>query len=268
MEHVEEAGVHSGDAACTLPPSTLSDDQIRRLREEGTYAIAKGCHVQGLINVQYAFMANTLYVIEANPRASVPCHSPPRPPAWHWRAPPPASWPAKPSPISVPTVCCCPRATAATSTPASRSRSRNPCCRSSASAPRWARPSTSCSDLRCVPPVRSWASTVTSTRLRQEPARRLRRWPADHGNVFISVNDTDKRQLPLIAVRLEELGFKLWATGGHRLRASPLRHRVEHRGQDQHPRGYRSGSPGRGASRCRIRGQERGSALSRKARST
>ena len=52
MEHVEEAGVHSGDAACTLPPSTLSDDQIRRLRE-GTYAIAKGCHVQGLINVQY-----------------------------------------------------------------------------------------------------------------------------------------------------------------------------------------------------------------------
>ncbi len=46
MEHVEEAGVHSGDAACTLPPSTLSDDQIRRLRE-GTYAIAKGCHVQG-----------------------------------------------------------------------------------------------------------------------------------------------------------------------------------------------------------------------------
>ncbi|MRZ82688.1 carbamoyl phosphate synthase large subunit, partial [Paeniclostridium sordellii] len=67
MEHVEEAGVHSGDAACTLPPSTLSDDQIRRLRE-GTYAIAKGCHVQGLINVQYAFMANTLYVIEANPR--------------------------------------------------------------------------------------------------------------------------------------------------------------------------------------------------------
>ena len=69
MEHVEEAGVHSGDAACTLPPSTLSDDQIRRLRE-GTYAIAKGCGVQGLINVQYAFMANTLYVIEANPRAS------------------------------------------------------------------------------------------------------------------------------------------------------------------------------------------------------
>ena len=69
MEHIEEAGVHSGDAACTLPPSTLSDDQIRRLRE-GTYAISKGCGVKGLINVQYAFMANTLYVIEANPRAS------------------------------------------------------------------------------------------------------------------------------------------------------------------------------------------------------
>ena len=45
MEHIEEAGVHSGDAACTLPPSTLSDDQIRRLRE-GTYAISKGCGVR------------------------------------------------------------------------------------------------------------------------------------------------------------------------------------------------------------------------------
>ena len=69
MEHVEEAGVHSGDAACTLPPSTLSDDQIHRLRQ-ATLAIAQGCRVQGLINVQYAFMSNTLYVIEANPRAS------------------------------------------------------------------------------------------------------------------------------------------------------------------------------------------------------
>ncbi|MDN6623201.1 MAG: carbamoyl-phosphate synthase large subunit, partial [Bifidobacterium crudilactis] len=69
MEHVEEAGVHSGDAACTLPPCTLSEDQIRRLRE-GTLSIAQGCGVRGLINVQYAFMANTLYVIEANPRAS------------------------------------------------------------------------------------------------------------------------------------------------------------------------------------------------------
>lgn len=69
MEHVEEAGVHSGDAACTLPPSTLSDDQIHRLRQ-ATLAIAQGCRVQGLINVQYAFMSNALYVIEANPRAS------------------------------------------------------------------------------------------------------------------------------------------------------------------------------------------------------
>lgn len=69
MEHVEEAGVHSGDAACTLPPSTLSDDQIHRLRQ-ATLAIAQGCRVQGLINVQYAFMSNILYVIEANPRAS------------------------------------------------------------------------------------------------------------------------------------------------------------------------------------------------------
>lgn len=78
--NMREAGVHSSDAALHLASSTLSDDQIRRLRE-GTYAIAKGCGVQGLINVQYAFMANTLYVIEANPRASVPYRSLPRRPA-------------------------------------------------------------------------------------------------------------------------------------------------------------------------------------------
>lgn len=69
MEHIQEAGVHSGDAACSLPPCTLSDGQIARLRQ-ATYAIAKACGVQGLINVQYAYMANALYVIEANPRAS------------------------------------------------------------------------------------------------------------------------------------------------------------------------------------------------------
>ena len=69
MGHIEEAGVHSGDAACALPPNTLSLYQIRRLHED-TYAIGKGCNVQGLFNVQYAFMANTLYVTEAYPRAS------------------------------------------------------------------------------------------------------------------------------------------------------------------------------------------------------
>ncbi len=69
MEHIEEAGVHSGDSACALPPITLGDLEIGRIRES-TEAIAKGVGVLGLINIQFALSSDILYVIEANPRAS------------------------------------------------------------------------------------------------------------------------------------------------------------------------------------------------------
>lgn len=69
MEHIEEAGIHSGDSACTLPPITLGPDVIDRVRE-ATYAIASGVGVRGLINIQFALASDVLYVIEANPRAS------------------------------------------------------------------------------------------------------------------------------------------------------------------------------------------------------
>lgn len=69
MEHIEEAGIHSGDSACVLPPMTLSDTEIARIRRS-TEAIAAGVGVRGLINIQFALMSDTLYVIEANPRAS------------------------------------------------------------------------------------------------------------------------------------------------------------------------------------------------------
>ncbi|TDT33465.1 carbamoyl-phosphate synthase large subunit [Naumannella halotolerans] len=69
MEHIEEAGVHSGDSACTLPPITLGEEVIERIRE-ATEAIAAGVGVRGLINIQYALAGDTLYVLEANPRAS------------------------------------------------------------------------------------------------------------------------------------------------------------------------------------------------------
>jgi carbamoyl-phosphate synthase large subunit len=69
MEHIEEAGVHSGDSACTLPPVTLGRDVINRVRE-ATLGIAKGIGVQGLLNVQFAIGQGVLYVLEANPRAS------------------------------------------------------------------------------------------------------------------------------------------------------------------------------------------------------
>ncbi|WP_353648415.1 carbamoyl-phosphate synthase large subunit [Nakamurella sp. A5-74] len=69
MEHIEEAGVHSGDSACVLPPITLGRGDIAKVREHTT-KLALGIGVRGLMNVQYALKGETLYVLEANPRAS------------------------------------------------------------------------------------------------------------------------------------------------------------------------------------------------------
>jgi carbamoyl-phosphate synthase large subunit len=69
MEHIEEAGIHSGDSACVLPPVTLGATDRERVRTS-TEAIARGIGVLGLLNVQYALLAGVLYVLEANPRAS------------------------------------------------------------------------------------------------------------------------------------------------------------------------------------------------------
>jgi carbamoyl-phosphate synthase large subunit len=69
MEHIEEAGIHSGDSSCALPPITLGASEILRIRE-ATLAIAQGVGVRGLINIQFALGSDVLYVLEANPRAS------------------------------------------------------------------------------------------------------------------------------------------------------------------------------------------------------
>ncbi len=69
MEHIEEAGIHSGDSACVLPPMTLSARELARITAS-TEVIARGVGVRGLINIQFALLSDTLYVIEANPRAS------------------------------------------------------------------------------------------------------------------------------------------------------------------------------------------------------
>ncbi|HEV7183360.1 MAG TPA: carbamoyl-phosphate synthase large subunit [Leifsonia sp.] len=69
MEHIEEAGIHSGDSSCTLPPITLGRREIDRVRD-ATLKIAEGIGVRGLLNVQFAIGAGVLYVLEANPRAS------------------------------------------------------------------------------------------------------------------------------------------------------------------------------------------------------
>ena len=69
MEHIEEAGIHSGDSSCALPPVTLGRSDIEAVRR-ATEAIAHGVGVVGLLNVQYALKDDVLYVLEANPRAS------------------------------------------------------------------------------------------------------------------------------------------------------------------------------------------------------
>lgn len=69
MEHIEEAGVHSGDSSCSLPPHSLSHEIIMRLKDQTT-KIAKAMNVKGLMNVQYAIKGDDIYILEVNPRAS------------------------------------------------------------------------------------------------------------------------------------------------------------------------------------------------------
>ena len=69
MEHIEEAGIHSGDSACVLPAITITPSQLIEIRQ-ATEKIARGVNVRGLINIQYAISNGQLYVLEANPRAS------------------------------------------------------------------------------------------------------------------------------------------------------------------------------------------------------
>ncbi|MGE9807741.1 MULTISPECIES: carbamoyl-phosphate synthase large subunit [unclassified Janibacter] len=69
MEHIEEAGIHSGDSSCTLPPVTLGAHELERVRV-ATRKLAEGIGVRGLMNVQFALAQDVLYVLEANPRAS------------------------------------------------------------------------------------------------------------------------------------------------------------------------------------------------------
>ncbi|MBD3426679.1 MAG: carbamoyl-phosphate synthase large subunit [Candidatus Omnitrophica bacterium] len=69
MEHIEEAGVHSGDSACVIPPHTLSDETVDQIKE-CTRAISRELSVKGLVNIQFAVKKDVIYVLEVNPRAS------------------------------------------------------------------------------------------------------------------------------------------------------------------------------------------------------
>ena len=214
MEHVEEAGVHSGDAACTLPPSTLSDDQINRLRQ-ATLAIAQGCGVQGLINVQYAFMANTLYVIEANPRASrtVPFASKATGTALAKAA----------ARIMVGESIAQQRANGLLLPVGDGGMVRvgQPVAVKESVLPfkRFRTPVGRTVDILLGPEMRSTGEVMGFDRdfphafAKSQLAAYQGGLPTG-GVIFLSVNDTDKRQLPMLAARLLEQGFSICATSG------------------------------------------------------
>jgi carbamoyl-phosphate synthase large subunit len=183
MEHIEEAGIHSGDSACALPPITLGVDQVAAVAE-ATGRLGRALGVVGLLNVQFAFKGDRLHVLEANPRAS---RSVPfvekvtglpvaraaallmagATLAELGAAAPPDAPPARPRRCSrrsaaTPPAPRCSRPSRATSA------SRRRCCRSPASpAP------TRCSAPRCAPPARCSAWTRASAR----PTPRARRPP-------------------------------------------------------------------------------------------
>ena len=69
MEHIEEAGIHSGDSACAIPPFSLSAEIVAELKQQ-TYALAEALNVRGLMNIQFAVKDGDVYVLEVNPRAS------------------------------------------------------------------------------------------------------------------------------------------------------------------------------------------------------
>jgi carbamoyl-phosphate synthase large subunit len=94
MEHIEEAGIHSGDSACSLPPYSLGPEIIAEL-ERQTRELALALGVVGLMNVQFAIKDGDVYILEVNPRAAAPCRSSPRSSACRSQRSPPRSWPAR-----------------------------------------------------------------------------------------------------------------------------------------------------------------------------
>ena len=90
MEHVEEAGIHSGDSACSIPPYTLSDDIVTRIKE-ACCSIALELGVKGLMNAQIAVKGDEFYIIEVNPRARVRYPMSQKQPVCQWRKSQPKS---------------------------------------------------------------------------------------------------------------------------------------------------------------------------------
>ncbi|MCI1641123.1 MAG: carbamoyl-phosphate synthase large subunit [Actinomyces sp.] len=212
MEHIEEAGVHSGDSACVLPPMTLSEREVHRITES-TRAIASGVGVRGLLNIQFALMSDTLYVIEANPRASrtVPFAS-------KATGVPLARAAAL---IQVGETVASLRAQGVLpETDASVIPADGPIAVKEAVLPfkRFRRADGSVVDTILGPEMRSTGEVMGIDRT--FPAAFAKSQTAafadlpQEGTVFVSIADSDKRAIVFPVVRLQELGFQIMATSG------------------------------------------------------
>ena len=214
MEHVEEAGVHSGDSACVIPPLSIGPELEAEIRRQ-TELLVRGLGVQGLCNVQFALHEGTIYVLEANPRAS--------------RTVP---FVCKAMGIDLVDLAC--RVTTgsrlaemkrASSPSRASSRSRRSCCRSRASPAR-----IPCWGRRCARRARSWRSRPTSPTTYAKAMRAAGLYLPARPNgqravAFLSVCDRDKPAATLLAQRLADLGFDLVATPGTARRIAAARHR-------------------------------------------
>jgi len=212
MEHIEEAGIHSGDSACTLPPVGLGKAEIRGV-VEATERIARGIGVRGLLNVQFAIGAGVLYVLEANPRAS-------------------RTVPFVSKALGIPLAKAASRIMTGTSIDALVAEGLLPE-RDGSSVPAQAPVAVK----EAVLPFRRFRThdgqvvdSVLSPEMRSTgevmgidrdfPRAFLKSQDAAYGGlptsgtVFVSVADTDKRQVVLPVHRLQQLGFTITATEG------------------------------------------------------
>ncbi|MFC7406182.1 carbamoyl-phosphate synthase large subunit [Georgenia alba] len=212
MEHIEEAGIHSGDSACVLPPVTLSEAEIARIRRS-TEAIAAGVGVRGLLNVQFALVSDVLHVIEANPRAS-------------------RTVPFVAKATGVPLARAAARVMAGESIAELRAAGvlpdqdggvvdlADPLAVKEAVLPfkRFATPAGSIVDSLLGPEMRSTGEVMGFDR--DFPTAFAKSQSAAYGGlptagrVFVSVADRDKRSIVFPVTRLVELGFEILATRG------------------------------------------------------
>src|SRR5690625_3201246 len=212
MEHIEEAGIHSGDSACVMPPVTISARELERIATS-TEAIADGVGVRGLINIQFALLSDVLYVIEANPRASrtVPLVS---------KA---TGVPLAKAAARIMTGATIAQLREEGVLPASDARSDDqaaPLAVKEAVLPfkRFATAEGSVVDTILGPEMRSSGEVmgmdVNFPRAFAKSQTAAIGGLPSSGRVFVSVADRDKRALALPAARLVSLGFELLATEG------------------------------------------------------